>query len=76
MTLSSQNSNSGGDKGVSTIPEVTERDELTVQVRTTSPSITFPISGKRLQALSQAKNYLSIHEQTEVAEYEEIYYLA
>ena len=54
---------------------MTERDELTVQVRTVSP-IQFPISGKLLKTMSKAKNYLSLHEQTEVAEYEEIFYLA
>ncbi len=55
---------------------MTERDELTVQLRTASPGIQFPISGKKVKSISRAKDYLSIHEQTEVAEYDEIYYLA
>lgn len=62
--------------GVSTIPEVTERDELTVQVSTASLRIQFPIPGKDLKHKSAAKDYLSIHEVTEVAEYDEIFYLA
>ena len=34
------------------------------------------MAGKVLKTVSQSKNFLSIHEQTEVAEYDEIYYLA
>lgn len=42
----------------------------------TSPEIHFPIDGKRLKQMSSARHYLSIHEQTEVVEFEEIFYLA
>ena len=76
QTLSSQQASVERDNGVSTIPEVTERDELTVQMRTVTPAIQFPIQGKVLKTVSQSKNFLSIHEQTEVVEYDEIYYLA
>ena len=64
------------DGGVATIPEVTERDELTVQLRTASPGLSFPISGQAVKQKSRAKDYLSIHEQNEVGEYDEVYYLA
>ena len=75
QTLSSQAQSVDKNQGVVTIPEVTERDELTVQQDTTSP-ISFPISGNALKAMPVAKDFLSIHEMTEVAEYEEIWYLA
>ena len=45
-------------------------------MRTTTPSVQFPIAGKQLKNMSQAKKYLSIHEETEVSEYDHIYYLA
>jgi len=61
---------------VSTIPEVTERDEFTVVHRTASPNLKFPIKGKELQGNSRSKQYLSLHEQNEVTEFEEVWYLA
>lgn len=64
------------ENGVSTIPEVTEREELTVALRTASPALQFPISGKDIKTNSRALRYLSVHEQNEVAEYEEVWYLA
>ena len=61
---------------MSTIPEVTERDEITVVHRTASPHIKFPIAGKDIPGMSRAKEYLSMHEKGEVTEFEEVYYLA
>ena len=64
------------EKNVSTIPEVTERDELTLGMLSTSLTIQFPLPGKKVLNSSRANDYLSIHEKNEVAEYEEVYYLA
>ena len=38
--------------------------------------IEFPIPGKQVKNMAECKKYLSIHEETEVGEYDHIYYLA
>ena len=76
---SGSNPSSAAASGVGTIPEENEKDELTsrkVQNNSNSPVFDYPIQGKYLSQMPKAKGYLSIHELTEVQEYDEVFYLA
>ena len=43
---------------------------------TRTPKFDFPVSGKVVTSMPLSKEYLSMHELTEVQEYEEVWYLA
>ena len=85
-SLSSNTTNqSATSQQVGTIPEVNEKEELTtVQVRENKTKANlkpneifdFPISGKALTSMNRSKEYFSMHELTEVQEYEDVYYIA
>lgn len=80
-TLSSTNPSAGASSAVGTIPEVNEKEELTTvnvgrERVTRTPKFDFPVSGKVVTSMPLSKEYLSMHELTEVQEYEEVWYLA
>ena len=79
LNAQSSASNSAAASGVGTIPEENEKDELTsrqIRSKSKSPLFDYPIQGKYLTSMPKSKEYLSIHELTEVQEYEEVYYVA
>ena len=45
-------------------------------VKTPKTKFDFPVPGKIVTSLPTAKEYLSMHELTEIQEYEEVWYLA
>ena len=76
-TLSSSNPSAGASSGVGTIPEVNEKEELTTvnvgrERAAKTPKFDFPVTGKVVTSMPLSKEYLSMHELTEVQEYEEV----
>ena len=73
----SNTANSSSDKSriVNTIIEVSNGEEDN-QTMVLDKTINYPIKGTEVKSHPQAKEMLSIHENTEVAEYDLIYYLA